>query len=75
MKSIEVPNELWKPLCERIDKLVERVELIALAVDGLAHGGDFAPRADQGAVNTVVIALDELKDELAGLIVAQGRAA
>jgi hypothetical protein len=50
-----------------VDLLLERIELIKLAVEGLA-----LPHDDKrGAVDTVVVALDELEDELEGLLAAQ----
>jgi len=73
--SVELPKELWSPLSEKIDKLVDRIELIKLAVEGLHHGADVLPHDNQGAVDTVVVALDALEDELEALVVGQGRAA
>ena len=54
-------------LSEKIDKLVDRIDLIKLAVDGLHHGADVLPHNNQGAVDTVVVALDELTNEVAAL--------
>jgi len=69
--GVELPNELWSPLSEKINKLVVRIELIKLAVEGLHHGADVLPHDNQGAVDTVVVALDELEDELDALIVGR----
>ena len=54
-------------LSEKIDKVVDRIDLIKLAVDGLHHGADALPHDNQGAVDTVVVALDELTNEVASL--------
>lgn len=54
----------WSLMSERIDTLVDRIELIKLAVEGLRHGSDVPPRDNRDAVDTVIAALYELQGDL-----------
>ena len=59
-------------LSEKIDKLENRIEIIKVAVDGLQP---LLPHEHQGAVDTIVVALDDLEGELGALVRAEERAA